>query len=107
MYTVTKPIEVSTVTLSFTHSVPCSVKRLKDRKKGDKFSEVDEREEPEDKDKPIKIIRDDTDKLDSNKLLSPDLPNISSRSGASSPSPSDGMYAVMLPLFGAYNCLAT
>ena len=71
----------------------CSAKRLKDRRKTDKFAEVDEREEAEDKDKPIKIINDQADKVDSNRLLSPksgNLPNGSSRSGASSPSPSDG-----------------
>ena len=75
----------------------CSAKRLKDRRKVEKF---DEKEESlsKDKDTPIKIM-DKTqvvsDKLDSNKLLSPELaktgeiPN-GSRSGASSPSPSDG-----------------
>ena len=73
----------------------CSAKRI--RKSG-KFKEVDEREEEEEseeKDKPIKIMSDETD---SNKLLSPDLAktsgdlqNGSGRSGASSPSPSDGM----------------
>ena len=75
----------------------CSAKRLKDRRKVEKF---DEKEESlsEDKDAPMKIMdktQVDTDKMDSNKLLSPELakcgelPN-GSRSGASSPSPSDG-----------------
>ena len=72
----------------------CSAKRLKDRRKVEKF---DEKEESlsEDKDTPIKIMDKDTDKMDSNKLLSPELAKIGeipndSRSGASSPSPSDG-----------------
>ena len=75
----------------------CSAKRLKDRRKVEK---LDEKEESlsEDKDTPIKIMdktRGDTDKMDSNKLLSPEpakggeVAN-GSRSGASSPSPSDG-----------------
>ena len=82
------------------HCSLCSLKRL--RKSG-KFKEVDEREEEEeegtgDKDRPIKITTGETNRTDSNKLLSPDLaksggqelPNGGSRSGASSPSPSDG-----------------
>ena len=59
---------------------------------------MNEREESEDKDKdsPIKIIRDESNqnKTDSNKLLSPksgEIENGDSRSGANSPSPSDGM----------------
>ena len=75
----------------------CSAKRLKDRRKVEKF---DEKEESVDKDTPIKIMdktRVEADKMDSNKLLSPELAksgeiqNGSSRSGASSPSPSDGV----------------
>lgn len=64
---------------------------------------MDEREEEsvdKDKDKPIKIIPDGGpghDKTDSNKLLSPkgsgELQNGGSRSGANSPSPSDGEHA--------------
>ena len=75
----------------------CSAKRLKDRRKVEKFDEKEE-SVSEDKDTPIKIMdktQMDSDKMDSNKLLSPELaksgeiPN-DSRSGASSPSPSDG-----------------
>jgi hypothetical protein len=75
----------------------CSAKRLKDRRKVEKFDEKEE-SMSEHKDTPIKIM-DKTqvvpDKMDSNKLLSPELAKIGeipndSRSGASSPSPSDG-----------------
>lgn len=75
----------------------CSAKRLKDRRKVEKFDEKEE-SVSKDKDTPIKIMdktQVDRDKMDSNKLLSPELaksgelPN-DSRSGASSPSPSDG-----------------
>ena len=74
----------------------CSVKRLKDRRKVEKF---DEKEESGHQDTPIKIMdkaKMDAHKTDSNKLLSPEVAKSGeilndSRSGASSPSPSDGM----------------
>lgn len=84
----------------------CSAKRLKDRRKPEKFKEIDEKEEYEDKDrqegkdKPVNIMdeaQQQANKVDSNKLLSPELAkgselvNGGNRSGASSPSPSDGM----------------
>ena len=88
----------------------CSAKWRKDRQKADKFNEVDEREEGQDKnkDRPIKIMQDESNhnKTDSNKLLSPkggEIENGESRSGANSPSPSDGMledaYNIMCSIF--------